>query len=329
MGSYLALGLVGALLIWLIEGKGGPFAFTDILFASVSASTLTGLTVIDMIQLRPGSRAVITLLMFFGSPILWSLLPVLIRRFYFRRSMESHLQHLGLPVEERKRLLNNEIEYRALGWILRIALFHFLFWPLLVMIAIGGYLSASSPYESLSAVPVDQAQASAMVLDRQGVSIWWFAFFSSYSSFLNAGLSLVIGSLTSFVSDYPILLLNAMLIILGNTAFPVLMRLSVLTLRRIYKDKEQAFAFLLTRPRKCYTLLYHGQATLVLAGVLLVTLFGELFMFFALDWDNAYLDSFPPTVRSLAGFFQSTSTRTAGYNVIDLARVGECCKALA
>ncbi|SHF68918.1 trk system potassium uptake protein TrkH [Desulfacinum infernum DSM 9756] len=125
----------------------------------------------------------------------------------------------------------------------------------------------------------------------------YLAVFHSVSAFCNAGFSLFSDSLTGFRSDVPVNLTMAVLIIVGGIGFLVL--------------HEAAFAL---RKRKRWRLLsLHTKLSLSTTGALLAA--GTL-LFLLSEWSDT-LAHLPFQTKLLASFFQSVTTRTAGFNSLD------------
>ncbi|MDW7670203.1 MAG: TrkH family potassium uptake protein [Bacillota bacterium] len=124
-----------------------------------------------------------------------------------------------------------------------------------------------------------------------------YAVFHAVSAFCNAGFDLIGNglSLTPYVNDPLVTLTIGMLIIFGGLGFTV-----ILDLVSHYKTRRYAL---------------HTQLVLVMTGFLLAVGTG---IYLLLEWNNpATLGELPLFSKILAGFFQSLTTRTAGFNTID------------
>ncbi|WP_253798343.1 TrkH family potassium uptake protein [Rhodovulum sp. P5] len=128
----------------------------------------------------------------------------------------------------------------------------------------------------------------------------WASLFHAVSAFNNAGFALFPDSLSGWVGDPLVNLVIPALLILGGLGFTV-----VADLRRIGGWRG---------------LTVHGKLMLVGTAGLLVW---STVSFAALEWTNpATLGQFEsPATRALASWFQAATTRTAGFNTVDIAEL--------
>ncbi|HOU54537.1 MAG TPA: potassium transporter TrkG [Myxococcota bacterium] len=141
-------------------------------------------------------------------------------------------------------------------------------------------------------------------LDLKWGEALWHGSFHAVSAFCNAGFSTFPTSLMEFLDAPEVLLPIAGLIILGGLGFPVFLALFA---RRNWQWQRH-------RPRLRLPL--HAR----LAGrmtVLLLAL-GTVLLLLT-DWDGAQA-GLSVGERLWASFFQSVTARTAGFNVVDMAR---------
>jgi trk system potassium uptake protein TrkH len=128
--------------------------------------------------------------------------------------------------------------------------------------------------------------------------------FHSVSAFCNAGFSVYSDNLMGFRGDILVNLTVAHLIIFGGLGFLVIGEMS------------QAAVGLLNGKKVKLSL--HSKLVLTTTTVLIV---GSFFLFLALEYGGA-LRSFPWKDKVLASFFQVVTPRTAGFNTIDLTKLG-------
>jgi trk system potassium uptake protein TrkH len=120
--------------------------------------------------------------------------------------------------------------------------------------------------------------------------------FHSISAFCNAGFSMFPDSLVRFQGDVPVILTISSLIILGGIGFIVIMDLAGL--------RMQSSTF-----KKRYILTVQTKMVLIITGILIVG--GTVLLYFL---DNTHTGK----IRLITAFFNSVTSRTAGFNTIDI-----------
>lgn len=131
-------------------------------------------------------------------------------------------------------------------------------------------------------------------IDTIGVSKTWWAVFTAGSAFNDVGFTLTPDSMASFNKAPLVLLVMTVLIVLGNTGFPCMLRLIIWTLSKITNRasrRREELDFLLDHPRRCFTLLFPSADTWRLLGVLVVLNMVDLGIFLFLDVSVAHLSS--------------------------------------
>jgi trk/ktr system potassium uptake protein len=145
----------------------------------------------------------------------------------------------------------------------------------------------------------------------EGHSVAWLAVFHAVSAFCNAGFALFNGNLMPFHDDFGVQAIVMMLIVLGGLGFPVIREVVLLVRGRIahlaVRDAPRP-------PRLALT----ARVVLVTTGVLLVL--GTV-LTLAFEWSTGLAHLSGPE-RVLAALFHSVSTRTAGFNTVDIGRFG-------
>ena len=135
----------------------------------------------------------------------------------------------------------------------------------------------------------------------------WYSLFHSISAFCNAGFDILgtadnaFPSLTGYSGNILIHVVIMLLIITGGIGF--------LTWDDIYRNKMNFKR-------------YRMQSKIILMTTVCLIIFPAVF-FFACDLKNL-----PAGERLLAAMFQSVTTRTAGFNTIDISEMSEASKAV-
>jgi trk system potassium uptake protein TrkH len=128
----------------------------------------------------------------------------------------------------------------------------------------------------------------------------WAAVFHSVSAFCNAGFSVFRNGLMPLASSWGVCITVMLLIVVGGLGFPVAAEL----LRRLVD---------LVRRRRSPRLSLHARVVLVTTALLVV---GGAIGFLLLEHGGS-MGHLSWSDRVVAAFFQSVTTRTAGFNTVD------------
>mmetsp|Transcript_21917 Transcript_21917/g.30640 ORF Transcript_21917/g.30640 Transcript_21917/m.30640 type:complete len:208 (-) Transcript_21917:314-937(-) len=185
---------------------------------------------------------------------------------------------------------------------------------------------------------------------QTSVSTWWLALFHVVSAFNNVGLSLFPDSFIRYRSDTYLVVVFCLLILAGNVAFPIFLRIIIWALDKIhthfhrptkhhkhdiefssqhtncshpahptsrFRHRYQVFDFLLTFPRQCYTHLFPSYQTkwLVLVISFLVTV--QFILSIILGWSTPAYKGNNGWTKILMCLFDSVSIRTSGLTTVD------------
>jgi potassium uptake TrkH family protein len=135
--------------------------------------------------------------------------------------------------------------------------------------------------------------------------------FHSVMAFNNAGFALYSDGLVRFATDWVVCVPIMVAVVIGGLGFPVLIEL---TNRRSSRRRAQ-----IGPPSRRLTL--HTRLTLLVTAGLLVTGF---VLTAAFEWTNPdTMGPLPGPAKLLAAAFHSVSTRTAGFNTVDIGAMRE------
>jgi trk system potassium uptake protein len=258
-------------------------SFLDALFTSVSAVCLTGLSVLDVSSTysRFGQVVLLGLIQIggFGIMVLSAFFAVVAGRKFSAR---------GAAVIAEMVDAESMASFRR--HIAAIVLFTFVY-EALGTLALFGALRLQ-PEVAFGAMPGVTASDSDLL---------WAAAFHAVSAFCNAGFSVFQDGAAPFVQSWMVCSTLMALVVLGGLGFPVHSELLGRTM-----------AALRRQPRRRLSL--HARVVLSVSAILLVA--GAL-VFALLEWSQS-MAGLPWHARVLAALFHSTSTRTAGFNTVDV-----------
>ncbi|CEG74332.1 Putative Sec63 domain protein [Rhizopus microsporus] len=206
-------------------------------------------------------------------------------------------------------------EYRALDMLARIVPLYYLGFVISFGFFFRIYIAASS-----------YAQEVLETSNPTGpVNAWFFSFFMSLSSFTNLGLNHLDASMTPFQNAPCPLILSIILILVGNTAYAIMLRFIIWVFYQLTPRSKvmlrETFKYLLDHPRRCYTTLFPSTQTWWLFIILVIITVIELICFLALNYWLPVLSGITWGSRFLDGLFQSVATRNAGFSVVNLADI--------
>ncbi|KAI9763597.1 MAG: hypothetical protein M1840_000391 [Geoglossum simile] len=199
-------------------------------------------------------------------------------------------------------------EYRAITFLSIIVPVYFILWQLLGCLGVGAYV----------------AKNKTSLTRRNGINPWWTGSFFAVSAFNNSGMSLLDANMTAFQSSYYMIITMGLLILAGNTCYPIFLRFIIWTLRALLPDSEcyqeyrDTLQFLLDHPRRCYTNLFPSEHTwwLLLSVVVLNGI--DWFAFEVLNIGNIALKDLPTGTRVIDGLFQAFAVRSGGFYIVGI-----------
>eukprot|EP00698_Gefionella_okellyi_P014096 TRINITY_DN3894_c0_g1_i2.p1 TRINITY_DN3894_c0_g1~~TRINITY_DN3894_c0_g1_i2.p1 ORF type:complete len:670 (-),score=92.42 TRINITY_DN3894_c0_g1_i2:8-2017(-) len=319
---FLALGLVGSLVIWGFEYSnasiGGPIAFEDALFTAYSAISETGLVVLDSSLLRPGSMVTIGLLMQAGSFTLISMVPLLVRRHWYRKLYGRKVldeRQIVIP----KSLDPDDPDYEAALTPFEAQVLEYRgMRSMLVIVALYQLIPYLIAFAILAPYLTFNPHASQVLRENHVSSAPGCALFLIIAAYNNAGFTPFSLNMIPFQSDTCVLITLSFLMLLGFTFFPIGVRCIVYFMWRFSKDKEP-YGFMLAHPRRVYTYLFPTLETVYLALALFVVTVAEYAISLALDFHLPVLATIEPRLRFMTTWFQAVATRTCGFNAYDIS----------
>ena len=286
--ALIALGALLLLLPWSSDGP-GSIGWENALFVSTSATTVTGLSTVDVSTFSLfGELVILALIQIggFGIMTIGSVLAlVALRRVGLRQRMLAQAEIGAVDIGELSGLLWAIARITvAVEGLLALILF-VRFWQ-------GGYEDG----------PISSAYS---------------AVFHAVAAFNNAGLSLYSDNLAGFVHDPFVMLPVTLGFIIGGLGFPVYVEvLNRARHRRAERRGEETPGSERAKPWSLHARITVG-ATLVLlvVGPVLVLAF---------EWSNpSTLGSLDLWDKLTNAWFQGVTPRTAGFNTIDIGAMKE------
>ena len=195
--------------------------YMDGLFVAASAMTGAGLSTVAMYDLSRGSFAIMSILMMIGCAPFMILPPIRFRRFHFSRvkaQIERQRTNGSLPpireltADEQHIIKEYDQIYDALGVLRVIGILYYIGMLITGVFIINGALHLH---------PLPQE------LVNRNMSYFDYAAFLAVSAFGNAGFTLTTDNLVQLDDNPAAYIWISFLIVAGNTAFPIFLRMFI------------------------------------------------------------------------------------------------------
>ncbi|KAI1473418.1 TrkH-domain-containing protein [Daldinia eschscholtzii] len=218
-------------------------------------------------------------------------------------------QFHGLTSEEREEL--GGTEYRALKLLSVIVPLYFFLWQFLGCISLGAWIAHNLPGPAL----------------ENAISPWWNGIFNGVSAFNNSGMSVLDANMIPYGSSYFVLIVMGVMILAGNTAYPVFLRFILWSSLKLLKwvtyeddmvEWKETLEYILKYPRRVYTNLFPSRQTYWLVFMLFVLNGTDWVAFEVLNLGNSTLEQIPLGSRIIDGLFQALAVRSGGFYVVSI-----------
>lgn len=273
---------------YIIEKSRIGLPFVDAVFTATSAVCVTGLTTIDFSSFSLTGQIIVMILIQIGG------LGIIVFTSIFAIGIFRGLSERA-PIKQLLSGVMDTTEHEVLDMLKYVSIYTFLIeFTATAILAI--YLSLNSQIDIGGANP-----------------IWW-SLFHSVSAFNNAGFSLMQNNLANYPTDVVINITIGSLIVLGGLGYPVLIAIYAYIRSRVLKRNGKV--------QKQLNEDIAGTASVVqirvaIIGTILLILGGTI-TFFILEHGSNQLAGYTPLQEGLISMFHSISTRTAGFNTVDV-----------
>ncbi|XP_047968448.1 probable cation transporter HKT7 [Salvia hispanica] len=313
---FLSLSCVGFGFLKALKPRTDAFTprNIDLFYTSVSATTVSSMSSVEMEAFSNAQLVVMTFLMFLGGEIFVSMLRVHLNAFKVTRKLrvegrdEPHVSVVKVP-DETGNLSHQDFDDESLKY----GSIRFLGWVVLGYVAMVQIIGIASVLMYLGLV-----SGAKNVVRNKGIKRLTFVVFTVMSSFASCGYVPTNENMVVFKEYSGLLLILIPQLLLGNTLFPAALR-GVLWIGR--RNNMAKYLLKSSGMEIGYMHLLPGlQCLLLVATVLGFLLIGFVF-FSSMEWNNAGLDGLNTYQKVVGIVFQIVNARHAGETIVDLSTI--------
>jgi Trk-type K+ transport system membrane component len=294
--------------------------YIDMFFLSTSSLTVSGLATVAMERLSSSQIVVTTLLMLVGGEVFVSMLCVFCRtsKPTISEITVSQINSVSIELETVDSISTidriesgtdisvKDSSISCLKYLGLVILAYWVFFHVTGFVACLAYLFMISN--------------SKDVLRGKGINLGLFAFATTVSSFANGGLIATNENMSIFAKNSGLLLFQILLILAGNTLFPLFLRGTIWALNCFTKNEDAEFMLKSPKMMKFDHLLtslgtFFGSITVIGIIAFVLTLFCSI------DWRHPVFDGLNSYQKVVAALFISVNARHAGENSVDCSLI--------
>ncbi|KAM1380788.1 hypothetical protein ACFX2I_022474 [Malus domestica] len=305
----------------------------DIFFTSVSATTVSSMSTVEMEVFSNTQLIILTILMLLGGEVFTSMLGLQIAKSKIFPKFLNHKDdnrvdvvvdntrhhppdsnnnisfeqvELGC-VNDRSHLENDEknnIKYKSIRILGYVVLGY------LLVVHIGG--------STLVSMYIALVPSARQILQSKGIKIQTFSIFTTVSTFANCGYVPTNENMIVFKKNSGLLLLLLPQLLIGNTLYPSCLRFLIWLLQKITKRAE--FSYILKNYKELgYCHLLSSLHSFLLAFTVLGFIVAQFILFCVMEWKSEAMDGLSAYEKFVASIFQVTNSRHTGESVVDLS----------
>nr|TKR74878.1 putative cation transporter HKT6 isoform X2 [Populus alba] len=301
----------------------------DLFFTSVSATTVSSMSTVEMEVFSNSQLIVLTILMLIGGEIFTSMVGLHFKKSQLKK-MENKISSLenndpstyqsGLVMAEKQDFENLESGNQETSLDSSVDFLKYKSIKFLCFVVSGYFIAVQVLGVSLVSTYLALVSSSRNVLKNKGLNLLTFSIFSVVSTFANCGFLPTNENMVVFKNNSGLLLILIPQILLGNTLFPSCLRFCVWFLGKFFKRVESNYLLKKTSEIGYFHLLPSHHSS-----YLFVTVFGfiitQFILFCSMEWNSAGLSGLNSYQKTIGILFQTMNTRYAGESIVDLSTI--------
>lgn len=335
LGYFMILSFLGFLALNVSKPRTLP-SFRpqnlDVLFTSVSATTVSSMSTVEMEVFSNAQLVFMTILMFLGGEAFTSFLRLqLIKSKLVKKervlqnkadisdssnsSNGDPIHHIELGTVD----VDNKLEHTIINpledceAVIKLTSIRFLtyvvFGYILVVILLGS---------SLVSVYITFIPSAKQIVNEKGLNLHTFSLFTTVSTFANCGFVPTNENMMVFKQNSGLLLILIPQVLLGNTLYAPCLRLSIWFLWKITKREE--FEYILKNSKRVgYSHIFPRFETLGIAITVVAFISVQFVVFCSLEWNSEVTAGLSTYEKLVASLFEVVNTRHTGQSAFDIS----------
>ncbi|KAL7592658.1 hypothetical protein Lser_V15G33558 [Lactuca serriola] len=296
---FVSLFMLGYFVLSILEPRNPmnrPKSY-DLLFTAVSAVTVSSMATVEMEVFSNTQLFSLAILMLLGGEVFTSMLELQIQKVKLSEKMKNRSNTSNTDIH---------LKYNSMKFLGVIVVSYF------VAFQISGFLLVS--------LYVGLVTSAKEVLVKKNLNIQVFSIVTTISTFSNCGYLPTNESMMVFKKNLGLLVILIPLSLLGNTLYPVFLRLLLLFFGKINSREELKYV-LDNEAELGYYHLLSGVHCWYLALTSIGFIVIQFVLLISIGWKSQAMDGLNPSEKVIGSLFQVVNTRHAGESVFDLSLI--------
>ncbi|KAI3969995.1 hypothetical protein MKW92_014117 [Papaver armeniacum] len=331
---FMCISTMGFLVLRVLKPRSsnssnpGPImapANLDMFFTSVSATTVSSMSTVEMEVFSDAQLVILTIIMLLGGEVFTFLVELQIEKSKLiikRKEIvendhcnQNAVRNMNEPMGVNGSSSSEDLKYNSVKYLSYVVLGY-------LVVILGGGSVLVSMYMSL--VP-----SANEVLKVKGLNTQTFSMFLIISTFANCGYIPTNEGMTIFRKNSGLLLLLIPQVLLGNTLFPACLRFVLWVLGKFSKREVTQYMLKLNGKISAKEQVGYPANEVLISTVhslyLVATVFGfiliQFIMFCSMEWNSEGFEGMNAYQKIIGALFQSVNSRHSGENIVDLSTV--------
>ncbi|MFS7944599.1 putative cation transporter [Helianthus anomalus] len=313
----------------------------DLFFTSVSATTVSSMSVVEMEVFSNSQLIIMTILMFIGGEVFTSMVGLLVRSFSRRGSIQEggrvndSMSDLGIPPYfhdqlELGTIANPEFEssksdifelgYESEPHVADVEELKYKSIKFLGLLVLGYLLLVQTLGVFSVYVYLNVISSAKNVLKQKGLNTFTFSLFTIVSTFASCGFVPTNENMMVFNKNSGLLLLLIPQVLLGNNLYPSVLRFSIWSIGKFKKKDETSYLLNNTQEIGFHHFLSHLHSSFIVVTALVFILV-QFILFASMEWSADALTGMNNYQKFIGVLFQTINTRHTGETIVDLSTI--------